>query len=87
MVDRPIIFLLVTIIALLTVLSIFAMKYFTVARQARLQLAGEDDYRDLAERAIKAHEQSATALASLKQSVSEMGARLASIEKVLKEVE
>ena len=87
MVDRPIIFLLVTIVALLTALAIFAMKYFTAARQARLQQAGEDGYRDLAERAIKAHEQSAAALTSLKQSVSEMGARLASIEKVLKDVE
>lgn len=87
MVDRPVIFLLVTILVLLTVLLIFAMKYFHTARQARLTLTSEDSYRDLADRAVKAHEESAAALASLKQTVSEIGARLGSVEKVLKDVE
>lgn len=87
MVDRSVIFLLVTIFVLVTTLLIFAMKYFSAARQARLKVTSEDSYRDLAERAINAHEESAAALASLKQTVSEIGARLASVEKVLKEVE
>lgn len=87
MVDRPAIFLLVTIFVLVTILLIFAMKYFSVARQARLRFTSEDSYRDLAERAVNAHEESAAALASLKQTVSEIGARLASVEKVLKDVE
>ena len=87
MVDRPALFLLVTIFVLVTILLIFAMKYFSVARQARLKFTSENSYRDLAERAVKAHQGSAAALASLKQSVSEIGARLASVEKVLKDVE
>ncbi len=87
MADRPLIFLLVTALVLLTVLSIFAMKYFFAARQARLLLTSEETYRALAERAVNAHEETAAALASLKQSISDIGARLAGIEKVLKDVE
>jgi signal transduction histidine kinase len=87
MVDRPTIFLIVTILVLVTILSIFAMKYLSAARQAQLQRGSEDNYRDLAERAVKAHEENAVTLASLRQAVSEVGARLANVEKVLKDVE
>ena len=86
MADRPAIFLLVTILVLVTILSIFAMKYVTAARQARLTLTSADRYRELAERAVKAHEESAASLASLKQTIAEIGGRLASVEKVLKDV-
>jgi signal transduction histidine kinase len=87
MVDRPAIFLVVTIFVLVTVLLVFAMKYFSAARQARLTLTSEDRYRDLAEKAVKAHEESAATLASLKQTVSEIGGRLGNVERVLKDVE
>jgi hypothetical protein len=87
MVDRPTIFLLVTIFVLVTILLVFAMKYFSSARQARLTLASADRYRDLAERAVKAHEDCAATLASLKQTVSEIGGRLANVERLLKDVE
>jgi len=72
---------------LLVVLLIFAMKYFTGARTARLRMTSEDAYRDLAARAVKSQEESAAALSSLRGSVSEIEARLARVEKVLKEVE
>jgi hypothetical protein len=86
MADRPTLFLLVTILVLVTILLIFAMKYFAAARAARLRITGEDTYRELAERAVKAGEESAATLASLKSGVSEIEARLANVEKILKEV-
>lgn len=87
MADRAPIFLLVTILVLLTILLIFAMKYFSAARQARLQGAGNDAYRELAERAVAAQEKSAAALSALNEGVAALNARLAHVEKVLKEVE
>lgn len=86
MADRASIFLLVTILVLVTILLMSAMKFFSAARQARLRTTGEDGYRDLAGRAVKAQEESAASLATLKTSVSDIDARLASVEKVLKDV-
>ena len=87
MADRAFTFPLVMILVLVTILLIFAMKYFIAARTAGLRIAGEDAYRDLAARAVKSQEESAAALSSLKDSVSEIEARLSRVEKVLKEVE
>jgi hypothetical protein len=87
MADKAWVFLLITILVLVTILFIFAMKYFSAARQARLRIASEEAYRELAERAVKAHEGSAALLGALGHSVSQIDARLANVEKVLKEVE
>ena len=87
MADRASMFLLVTILVLVVILLIFAMKYFVGARTARLKMTSEDAYRDLAARAVKSQEEGAVALSSLKGSMSEIEARLARVEKVLKEVE
>lgn len=87
MADRASMFLLVTILILVTILLIFAMKYFSAARQARLRIAGEDAYRDLAERSVRVQEESAAALAALKDGVAGIEGRLTRVEKVLKEVE
>lgn len=87
MADRNTIFLLVTVLVLVTVLLIFAMKYVSTARQARLRIASEDDYRNLADQSAKAQRENAEVLHSLKESVADIDARLARVEKVLKEVE
>lgn len=87
MADRASMFLLVTILVLVVVLLVFAMKYFVGTHTARLRITSEDAYRDLAARAVKYQEESAAALATLKSSTSEIEGRLARIEKVLKEVE
>ena len=86
MADRATTFLLVTILVLVTVLLIFAMKYASAARQAGLRIASEDAYRDLAERAVKAQAESAAALSSLQASIADINARLTSVEKLLKDV-
>ena len=87
MADKAAIFLLVTILVLVTVILIFAMKYFAAARQARLRITSEDTYRELAERTVEAQEKSVEILAALKSGMSQIETRLASVEKVLKEVE
>jgi hypothetical protein len=53
-------FLLLTILGLVTILLIFGMKYFSVGRQARMRLANEGAYRELAERGAAAQAASAT---------------------------
>lgn len=73
-------FLLVTILFLVTVLLIFAMKYFSAARQARARLSEEGGYRELSEKAT-------AGLAAVQAELAEIRARLASVEKMLKEVE
>ena len=87
MADKAAIFILVTILVLVTVILIFAMKYFAAARQARLRITSEDTYRELAERTVEAQEKSVEILAALKSGMSQIETRLASVEKVLKEVE
>jgi Tfp pilus assembly protein PilO len=87
MADKAAIFLLVTILVLVTTIVIFAMKYFAASRQARLRITSEATYRELAERTVEAQEKSAEILAALKSGMSQIETRLASVEKVLKEVE
>ncbi|MGC2779300.1 MAG: hypothetical protein WA418_27055 [Bradyrhizobium sp.] len=87
MADKAAIFLLVTILVLVTIILVFAMKYFAAARQAGLQVATAESYRALTERAVQAQETSAELLAALKGSLGQIELRLAQVEKVLKEVE
>ncbi|MFC5760708.1 hypothetical protein [Rhizobium sp. GCM10022189] len=87
MADRTSIFFLVTVLLLAVILLIFAMKYVTGARTARLRIADEDAYRDLAARAVKSQEESAAALAALRGSIADIQGRLERVEKVLREVE
>ncbi len=87
MADRTSIFFLVTVLVLAVILLIFAMIYVTGARTARLRIAGEDAYRDLAARAVKSQEESAAALAALRGSIADIQGRLERVEKVLREVE
>lgn len=87
MADKAAIFLLVTILVLVTIILVFGMKYFAAARQAGLQVATAEGYRTLTERAVKAQETSAELLAAMKASLGQIEQRLAQVEKVLKEVE
>ena len=86
MADHGNMFLLVTILVLLTILIIFGMKYFSAARQGRLRGAGEAAYRELAETAATAQSASAACLAALQTDLADLKGRLASVEKVLREV-
>ncbi len=79
-------FLLPTVLVLLTVLLVFGMRYASGAWQARLRLADEGRFRSLAERTEAAQAATAASLATAQAELSDVRARLASIEKMLREV-
>jgi hypothetical protein len=87
MADKASVFLLVTILVLVTIILICAMKYFAAIRQASQRIASEDGYRALAEKATRAQETSAELLGAIHSGLVRIETRLASVEKVLKEVE
>jgi hypothetical protein len=80
-------FLLVTILVLVTILLVFGMKYVSAGRQARLRVTTEGAYRELAQQAIAAQDAGAKSLAAVHGDLSEIKSRIASIEKMLREVE
>jgi uncharacterized membrane protein len=80
-------FLLVTILALVTILLVFGMKYFSAARRDKAGVTREDAYRELAEKAVSVQAANATSMAAVCADVSEMKLRLTAIEKLLREVE
>ncbi len=70
-----------------TILLIFGLRAWAQVRQARARLDGETIYRTVAERATAAQSETSTALAAVQATLTDIAARLASVEKVLKEVE
>ena len=86
MAPHPLAFVFLTILLLLTILSIFGMRYFSTARQMRMGFADGGAYRALAEKAAAAEAASAVALAGLQADLAEMKTKLAAVEKVLSEV-
>jgi len=70
-----------------TILIVFAMKYFATARQSQSRIANEDAFRDLAQKAVAAQSQNATALSAMQAEFSLFNTRLAAVEKILKAVE
>ena len=59
---------------------VFFMKYVSAVLQARVRLAQDEAYREIAAKAVAAQAETAAALA-------EIQARLAGVEKILKQVE
>ena len=72
---------------IVAVLLVFAMRYWSAVQQARIRLALDDAYRQLAEKSAAAQSQSAASLASMEAALADLKTRVAGIEKVLKEVE
>jgi hypothetical protein len=79
-------YLLTLILPLVTVLIIFAMKYWSQAVQSRAAEAGEEAYRALAERTLAAQQDNATALAGIQADVAKLFGSLSAVENILKEV-
>ena len=72
---------------ILTVLTVFGMKYWSAMRQAQSRILSENAYRELAEKSATAQTESANWLARLQTQMSELNARMAAVEKILKAVE
>jgi Tfp pilus assembly protein PilO len=80
-------YLLTVCLPLATILIVFGMHYFAAVQKARAQLANDDAYRRVAEQSATAQSETASSLASIQAALEEVRGRLASVEKVLKEVE
>jgi hypothetical protein len=80
-------FLITLSLPLATVLIVFAMKYHASVRQAEARLANDDAYRQLAVRAAAATAETAATLAAMGATLDDLRARLASVEKILQQVE
>ena len=81
------IYLLTLSLPLATILLVFGMRAFAAVQQAKARLANDEAYRQLAEKAAFAQTAAASALASIDANLADVKARLAAVEKVLKEVE
>lgn len=71
----------------LAVMIVFAMRYALKAFQARLDAANGGQYQALAERTAAAQAETAATLATMKVQLAEITASLATVEKVLKQVD
>lgn len=74
------IYLLTLLMPLGTIFLIFFLRSRTAIKKAEMEAQGNEAYRQLAERAVAAQEQTAAALADLK-------IRIIAIENILKQVE
>ncbi len=76
------IFLLAALIA-----SVFAMRMISTIVQAKAKTTEQQNYRDLAERAVAALEQQTGTINALRSELSATRATLSNVEKILKQVE
>lgn len=66
---------------------VFFMKYVSAVLQARVRLGQDEAYREVALKGTSAQAETAAALTSLGAVLAEMQARLAVVERILKDVE
>lgn len=66
---------------------VFFMKYVSAVLQARVRLAQDEAYRELARKTTAAQTETVSALAALGSVLAEVQSRLVAVEKILKEVE
>jgi hypothetical protein len=81
------IYLLTICLPLATILLVFAMRSYATIQQAKAHLANDNAYRQLAEQATAAQAETARRLTSIDAMLADLKSRLATVEKVLKEVE
>ena len=80
-------YLLTLALFLGTILAVFGMKYFSAMRQAQSRILAENAYRELAQKAVSAQSENASWLSKMQTQLSELNARMAAVEKILKAVE
>jgi phage shock protein A len=81
------IYLITICLPLATILFVFGMRYLSAVLQAKARLANDEAYRQLAEKTAASQAAAASALASIDATLAELKARVAGVEKVLKEVD
>jgi energy-converting hydrogenase Eha subunit H len=71
----------------ITVILVYAMRYFTALRQTNAQLANEKSYRELAEKVVNVQTETRDKLAAVESTLAELRARMSAVETILKTVE
>jgi hypothetical protein len=66
---------------------VFFMKYVSAVLQARVRLAQDEAYREIATKAAAGQAETAAALRALSPVLTEIQSRIAGVEKILKQVE
>lgn len=79
-------YLLTLILPLVTILIVFGMRYWSAAVQSRAAKSGEEAYRALAEKAVAAQQDNATALSAIRADVAKLSGSLSTVEDILKQV-
>ena len=72
---------------MVTILVIFGLKYFSALFQARARLANDALYRALAEKAVTAQAENQAALSAIRADLTRFASSLATVEKILQQVE
>ena len=70
-----------------TILVVFGMKYFSALFQARARLANDALYQALAEKAVNAQAQNQASLSAIRADLTKFATSLATVEKILQQVE
>jgi signal transduction histidine kinase len=70
-----------------TILVVFGMKYFSALFQARARMANDALYRTLAEKAVAVQSENQAALAAIRSDLTRFASSLATVEKILQQVE
>jgi hypothetical protein len=70
-----------------TILVVFGMKYFSALFQARARLANDALYQALAEKAVTAQTENQAALSAIRADLARFASSLATVEKILHQVE
>ena len=81
------VYLITICLPLATIVLVFGMRYLSAVLQARARLANDEAYRQLAEKTAAAQAAAASALAAIDAALAELKARVAGVEKILKEVD
>ena len=70
-----------------TILVVFGMRYASANQQARARVAHDQAFREIAANAVADQAETAAAISSIQAAMTEIGTRLAAIQRVLEEVE
>jgi hypothetical protein len=70
-----------------TVLVVFGMKYFSAIFQARARMANDALYQALAEKAVLVQTENQATLAAIQADLSRFGTSLATVERILQQVD
>jgi hypothetical protein len=71
----------------ITILVVFGMKYFSAIFQARARLANDALYQALAEKAVLAQAENQAVLAAIHADLARFGTSLATVERILQQVD